>query len=254
MRIVPSVKWRGDGRKVSILNVMAIFGSFVGRRPRCRIMPRDDVRAAAVRVTDTSPSPFSVPVIWLPAEAVEIEPEFEGHVSNGAETPVSQSDLDEYASAHGSAEEWEADYEDPDSSAFHLSIGAIPKSDRMQIHHETDAATHEQLVSAHARSAGTGTGTYTSTFTSTDIYTSTTALINECYREVQSRALEKSRDSCSAGCAKCLCKYANSQPILLRGVAEEQDENGERNFLSVPDVRFTAFPAGRSASPRPCTL
>ena len=150
MRIVPSEKWRGDGRKVSILNVMAIFGSFVGRRPRCRIMPRDDVRAAAVRVTDTSPSPFSVPVIWLPAEAVEIEPEFEGRVSNGAETPVSQSDLDEYASAHGSAEEWEADYEDPDSSAFHLSIGAIPKSDRMQIHHETDAATHEQLVSAHA--------------------------------------------------------------------------------------------------------
>ena len=70
-------------------------------------MPRDDVRAAAVRVTDTSPSPFSVPVIWLPAEAVEIEPEFEGRVSNGAETPVSQSDLDEYASAHGSAEEWE---------------------------------------------------------------------------------------------------------------------------------------------------
>ena len=107
MRIVPSEKWRGDGRKVSILNVMAIFGSFVGRRPRCRIMPRDDVRAAAVRVTDTSPSPFSVPVIWLPAEAVEIEPEFEGRVSNGAETPVSQSDLDEYASAHGSAEEWE---------------------------------------------------------------------------------------------------------------------------------------------------
>ena len=231
MRIVPSVKWRGDGRKVSILNGMAIFGSFVGRRPRCRIMPRDDVRAAAVRVTDTSPTPLSV--IWLPAEAVEIEPEFEGRVSNGAETPVSQSDLDEYASAHGSAEEWEADYEDPDSSAFHLSIGAIPKSDRMQIHHETDAATHEQLVSAHAAQP---------------------ARAQAPIQAPLPAPISIPAPQHSAGCAKCLCKYANSQPILLRGVAEEQDEKGERNFLSVPDVRFTAFPAGRSASPRPCTL
>jgi len=136
------------------------FGSFVGRRPRCRITPRD-VRAAVTEETDTSPSPHSVPVIWLPAAAVEIEPEvpeFEGRVSNGAETPASQSDLDEYASAHGSAEEWEPNYGDPVSSAYHFSSplvlgGDIPKSERMQIHHEADVATLEQLVSKHAAPA-----------------------------------------------------------------------------------------------------
>ena len=140
------------------------FGSFVGRRPRCRITPRF-VRAAVTEETDTSPSPHSVPVIWLPAAAVEIEPEvpeFEGRVSNGAETPASQSDLDEYmyASAHGSAEEWEPNYGDPVSSAYHFSSplvlgGDIPKSERMQIHHEADVATLEQLVSKHDAPAPT---------------------------------------------------------------------------------------------------
>lgn len=144
------------GPKVSMSWLLS-FGSFVGRRPRCRITPRD-VRAAVTEETDTSPSPHSVPVIWLPAAAVEIEPEvpeFEGRVSNGAETPASQSDLDEYASAHGSAEEWEPNYGDPVSSAYHFSSplvlgGDIPKSERMQIHHEADVATFEQLVSKHA--------------------------------------------------------------------------------------------------------
>jgi hypothetical protein len=144
------------GPKVSMSWLLS-FGSFVGRRPRCRITPRD-VRAAVTEETDTSPSPHSVPVIWLPAAAVEIEPEgpeFEGRVSNGAETPASQSDLDEYASAHRSVEEWEPNYGDPVSSAYHFSSplvlgGDIPKSERMQIHREADVATLEQLVSKHA--------------------------------------------------------------------------------------------------------
>ena len=137
---------------------LLFFGSFVGRRPRCRVTPRDVRAAVMTEETDTSPSPHSVPVIWLPAAAVEIEPEvpeFEGRVSNGAETPAGQSDLDDYASAHGSAEEWEPNYEDPVSSAYHFSSplvlgGDIPKSERMQIHHETDVATLEQLASKHA--------------------------------------------------------------------------------------------------------
>ena len=137
---------------------LLFVGSFVGRRPRCRVTPRDVRAAVMTEETDTSPSPHSVPVIWLPAAAVEIEPEvpeFEGRVSNGAETPASQSDLDEYASAHGSAEEWEPNYGDPVSSAYHFSSplvlgGDIPKSERMQIHREADVATLEQLVSKHA--------------------------------------------------------------------------------------------------------
>jgi hypothetical protein len=147
---------RRSVRKSQIsMSWLLFFGSFVGRRPRCRITPRD-VRAAVTEETDTRP--HSVPVIWLPAAAVEIEPEvpeFEGRVSNGVETPASQSDLDEYASAHGSAEEWEPNYGDPVSSAYHFSSplllgGDIPKSERMQIHHEADVATLEQLVSKHA--------------------------------------------------------------------------------------------------------